>query len=1093
MPEASGDIQLEHLHRYYLAREFAKGKKVLDIACGEGYGSAILAEVALKVVGVDASEEVIEYASGRYERQNLQFMTGVCRRIPLPDASVDLIVCFETIEHHADHHEMMREFVRVLRPEGAVIISTPDKAEYSDKPNFLNPHHVKELYFDEFKELMLNYFINARFFGQRVRYGSFVGPLDKKPTISANYRLLQGRAHKSISVPEPIFFLAVASNGKLKDLPSGVFVPEIPEYCQHISALQAEVYTHDKEITRLRQVVADREEQVNVLNQQVAEYGERLTILKHKLVERGEQFVFLHQQVADRDKQLAQVHQKVGERDMELAQVHQKVGERDTQVGLLHQQVADRDKQLAQVHQKVGERDRQLAQVHQKVGERDTQIGLLHQEAADREGEIAQLRQEVADREGQIAQLRQEVADREGQVAQLNQQVAERVALLIEIVGSKSWRVTAPLRIVAHQWRRAHWVFRSLPTVIRGCGGMVNAGKKTISTFWKEGFSGVQGKLRNKIAGSGIIAVEPCDHSESVSVDRNDYTEWVRRYDTMDEAKRLEIVHRVSTMPHTPLISVLMPTYNTASERLIGAVESVRRQIYPHWELCIADDGSSEKAIRRILEDYRKKDPRIKVVFRDNNGHISAASNDALTLVSGEWVALLDHDDLLPEHALFCVADAINQHPNIRLIYSDEDKIDEKGRRFQPYFKPSWNEDLFYSQNLISHLGVYYADLMREIGGFREGFEGSQDYDLALRMIERIEPNQVHHIPRVLYHWRIHDESTAQSSTAKPYAEQAGEKALNDHFQRQGVDATVEAIGYGYRVRYALPDSPPMVSLIIPTRNGVHLLRPCVDSILKQTNYPNYEVLIVDNGSNDHETLHYIQTLETDSRIRVLRMDIPFNFSALNNFAVKEARGKLVGLINNDISVISQEWLSEMVSLAIQPKVGAVGARLWYGNDTLQHGGVVLGIGGCGSHSHKGFPKGSYGYFGRMVLISGFSAVTGACLIIEKTIYEKVGGLNEIDLPVAFNDIDFCLRVREAGYRNVWTPYADLYHHESASRGSDEDLPEKQARFDKEIQYLMKRWEGLLLQDPAYNPNLTMNSEDFSLSWPPRVEWLHES
>jgi GT2 family glycosyltransferase len=359
-------------------------------------------------------------------------------------------------------------------------------------------------------------------------------------------------------------------------------------------------------------------------------------------------------------------------------------------------------------------------------------------------------------------------------------------------------------------------------------------------------------------------------------------------------------------------------------------------------------------------------------------------------------------------------------------------------------------------------------------------------------MIERIEPHQIQHIPRVLYHWRMHDESAALSTSVKPYAMLAGERALNEHFQRHGLDATAEYIGYGYRVRYALPDSPPMVSLIIPTRNGVHLLRQCVESILNKTNYPNYEILIVDNGSDDNETLCYLKSLETDPRVRVLRRDSPFNYSALNNSAVQEARGKLVGLINNDISVISPEWLSEMVSLAIQPKVGAVGARLWYPNDTLQHGGVILGIGGIGAHSHKGFPNGCYGYFARMVLISGFSAVTGACLIIEKAIYEEVGGLNETDLHVAFNDTDFCLRVRDAGYRNVWTPYADLYHHESASRGSDEDMAEKQARFDKEIQYMLQRWENLLLHDPAYSPNLTLNYEDFSLAWPPRVEQLHE-
>ena len=469
------------------------------------------------------------------------------------------------------------------------------------------------------------------------------------------------------------------------------------------------------------------------------------------------------------------------------------------------------------------------------------------------------------------------------------------------------------------------------------------------------------------------------------------------------------------------------------------------------------------------------------------NGHISAATNDALQLATGDWVAFLDHDDLLAEHSLFWVADAINRHPKVSLIYSDEDKIDAKGRRFDPYFKCDWNLSLFYSHNLITHLAVYRADLLQKVGGLREGYEGAQDYDLALRCIERIESDQIHHIPRILYHWRRHHESTAQSSEAKPYAMLAGERALNDHFQRQRVNASAKLIGHGYRVSYDFPKSSPMVTLIIPTRNQMQLIRQCVESILSKTIYPNYEILIVDNGSDNPETLCYLESLETQAQVRVLRDNRPFNFSALNNAAVKEARGELVGLINNDIIVITPEWLTEMVRLAIQPKIGAVGARLWYPNDTLQHGGVILGIGGWAGHAHKGFPKGCHGYVGRMSLISEFSAITGACLVIQKAIYEKLGGLNEKDLQIACNDVDFCLRVRKAGYRNVWTPYAELYHLESATRGYEDD-PMKKARFAKEVQYVKQQWGEFFLHDPAYSPNLTLDHEDFSLAWPPRVE-----
>ena len=490
-----------------------------------------------------------------------------------------------------------------------------------------------------------------------------------------------------------------------------------------------------------------------------------------------------------------------------------------------------------------------------------------------------------------------------------------------------------------------------------------------------------------------------------------------------------------------------------------------------------------------ILEQYANEDSRIKVVFREQNGHISAASNSALELVSGEWIALLDHDDMLAENALFWVVETINQCPDVRLIYSDEDKIDEVGVRSAPYFKPDWNLDLFYSHNLITHLGVYRADLIKEIKGFRLGFEGAQDYDLALRCVERIKPGQIRHIPRVLYHWRMHTNSTAQTASAKPYAMLAGEKALNEHLKNQGINARAELIGHGFRLHHPIPKKPPLVSLIIPTRNGFKLVQQCVNSILEKTTYSNYEIIIVDNGSDDPDTIQYLNSIKANPKITVICDNRPFNYSALNNNAVKSAKGELIGLINDDIEVISPDWLTELVSHALRPDVGAVGACLWYPDDTLQHGGVVLGIAGWAGHAHKGFPKGSHGYVGRMSLISEFSAVTGACLLTRKKLYEQLGGLNEIDLQIACNDVDYCLRLKEAGYRIIWTPYAELYHHESATRGF-EDSPEKKSRFANELQFMKDRWGELLNDDPAYNPNLTLETQDFNLAWPPRVELL---
>jgi glycosyltransferase involved in cell wall biosynthesis len=574
-------------------------------------------------------------------------------------------------------------------------------------------------------------------------------------------------------------------------------------------------------------------------------------------------------------------------------------------------------------------------------------------------------------------------------------------------------------------------------------------------------------------------------------ISRNDYAKWIVTYDTLTEKSRLLMRLKCDGFLNRPVISVLMPVYNPNPDWLRDAIESVRDQIYPYWQLCIADDASTDPSVLAMLNSYSQIDSRIQIVFRQQNGHISAASNTALELVSGDWVALLDHDDVLPEHALFWIADAINKNPAASLIYSDEDKIDEAGKRIEPYFKCDWNVDLFYSHNLISHLGVYRTELLRSIGGFRIGFEGSQDYDLALRYIEKINHEQIIHLPRVLYHWRLHKKSAALKKDIKPYALMAGRKALQEHFSRQEITASVELLDFGmYRVRYSLPVPEPLVSLIIPTRNGLDLLRQCVDSILGKTNYHNYEVLIVDNGSDDLDILNYFKSLSQQNVIRIIRDERPFNFSALNNLAVTHARGELIGLINNDIEVISPNWLTELVSHALRPGIGAVGARLWYPNNTLQHGGVILGLGGVAGHPNRGMPMNSKGYFGRASVIQSFSAVTAACLVVRKSIYEQVGGLNETDLSVAFNDVDFCLRLIDAGYRNIWTPFAELYHHESASRGLD-NTPEKQQRFNDEVEYMKHKWGSRLLNDPAYNPNLTLSYGDFSLAYPPRLDFIN--
>ncbi|MBB3258038.1 glycosyltransferase involved in cell wall biosynthesis [Paraburkholderia bannensis] len=577
-----------------------------------------------------------------------------------------------------------------------------------------------------------------------------------------------------------------------------------------------------------------------------------------------------------------------------------------------------------------------------------------------------------------------------------------------------------------------------------------------------------------------------CDVFEEGS-DIGGYTKWVQAFGTLSETERDAIRVDIGTLASTPLISVVMPVYNPRIDWLREAIESVRAQLYDNWELCIADDASTDSQVGDLLDEYRSKDSRIKSVRLPINGHISAASNGALELATGEWVAFLDQDDLLAEHALFEVVSAIGHTPAARIIYSDEDKIDEAGLRSDPYFKSEWNPDLFYSHNFFCHLSAYKRSLISEIGGFRIGFEGAQDYDLALRCIERTAATEIHHIPRVLYHWRAHSSSTASQVEIKSYALDAGRRALQEHFARRGIAAEIENDGVAYRLRYRLPDVLPLVSLVIPTRNSLHLLQRCIESILKKTTYSPYEILIVDNGSDDPSTLRYLRKLADEKQIQVIRDDEPFNYSRLNNLAARHARGAIFGLVNNDIEVITPDWLSEMVSHAARPEIGCVGARLWYPDDTLQHAGVVLGIHDIAGHVHRFFPQGHPGARGRASVIQAFSAVTGACLVVRKDVFEEVGGLNERELAITCNDVDFCLRVQAAGYRNIWTPYAELYHHESATRGHD-DTPEKCIRTAREVAYMKQMWGDLLHNDPAYNPNLTLEAEDFGYAWPPRCQ-----
>lgn len=557
-----------------------------------------------------------------------------------------------------------------------------------------------------------------------------------------------------------------------------------------------------------------------------------------------------------------------------------------------------------------------------------------------------------------------------------------------------------------------------------------------------------------------------------------DYNKWLQHHLPSKEILKQQ---RKTSFAFEPKISIVVPLYKTKSEYLKEMIDSVKEQTYTNWELCLSDGSGSDSPIEAELNAYEAGDDRIRVVRHEKSLHISENTNAAIEIATGDFIAFMDHDDILPPHALFECVRAINENPETEIIYTDEDKTSMEGNdHFQPHFKPDFNPDLLCSQNYISHFFVVKRELQEKVGVLRPEFDGSQDYDFILRCVENSD--KICHIPKILYHWRCHAESTAQNPESKLYAFEAGKRAVQAHYDRLGMKAEVsmgEHLGL-YRTRF-IRSKDPLVSILIPNMDHVDDLRRCIDSIEEKSTYRNYEYIIIENNSKEETTFAYYKELEeSNPKVKIVYYKGTFNYSDINNFGEAHANGEYLLLLNNDTKVISGDWLEEMLGYGMRPDTGIVGARLYYGDDTIQHAGVILGLGGMAGHGFVQFPKYDPGYFGRIITAQNYSAVTAACMLVRKSVYDEVGGLST-DLAVAFNDVDFCLKVREAGYLIVYNPYVELYHFESKSRGL-EDTPEKQERFRKEVATLEKHWPDVFKKtDPYYNPNLTVTRGDFSL------------
>ncbi len=584
-------------------------------------------------------------------------------------------------------------------------------------------------------------------------------------------------------------------------------------------------------------------------------------------------------------------------------------------------------------------------------------------------------------------------------------------------------------------------------------------------------------KSKRILQNEGISAFTYKALKKLKNLGQNRYEIWMKKNESQS---REELNQELKQLSFQPKVSIVTAVYNPELEHLVSAVESVKNQIYENWELCLAD-ASDKEEIRSYLKNLEKEDKRFKVKLLPKNISIAGNTNEAINLATGEYLAFMDHDDTLAEFALLEVAKALNRDKNLDLIYSDEDKLSLSGKRIDPHFKPDWDPDLLNSFNYITHLVVARAELIREVGQLREGFEGAQDYDLILRITERTE--KIAHIAKILYHWRLSRTSTAYDISTKNYAIESGKKALEAHLERLKIPGSVETTKYPclYRIRYEI-SGEPKISIIVPTKDNSNYLKKCIESILSKSTYKNYEILIIDNASKETEAIAYLKELKNNHQIKILEFNEEFNFSKLNNFAAKQARGEYLVLLNNDTEVISPDWLESMLEQAQRDEVGVVGAKLYYPDQTVQHAGVILGMGdGFAGHAFALQPKYSTGYYTRLVAVQNYLAVTAACLMVKTSIYHEVGGFDE-NLQVAFNDVDFCLKVVEKDYRVVWTPYAELYHKESQTRGYDRNESQKK-KFEEESVYSEKKWHKFFSKgDPYFNPNLTLKNTEFFIN-----------
>lgn len=803
-------------------------------------------------------------------------------------------------------------------------------------------------------------------------------------------------------------------------------------------------YYHNLEISpvsrELQKQIAEKEQRISTLTIQIQESLNRARAMEQSVVERDSQVASMTDQLQEASNNAMLMEQALAERESNIALISGKLQEVSDRARVLEQfatELQDKAIRTQELEQEVSEYCKRISSLNAEIQESTTQNQTFGQAVTERENQIISLNK-------QIHEVTEQAKAVEREIDAIRQSVVWQTVMMFHC-GFVN-------RFLPHGSRRRNAYDLSL----RRCRTLVNGDDRSFSDNDRS-YSNNDNKNPN------------------ISL-KDGYQLWIEKNEPNKEELKM-LKKNADGFGYRPKISIVTPVWNIDEKWLRAAIDSAFDQVYDNWELCIADGASEKKHIKKVMREYADKDSRIKIKFLSANKGISGNSNEALSMASGEFILLLDHDDELSPFALFEIVKLLNDRPDLDFIYSDEDKIDESGLRKDPFFKPDWSPDMFLSCNYIIHISAIRKSLVDKVRGFREGYDGSQDYDLFLRVLEFIKEENIAHIPKILYHWRTIPSSAASSDNVKPYAYTAAKKALKDSMNRRGIEIEDVLDGFwpaSYRIKRKIKGNPE-VTIIIPTKDKMEILKTCIDSIINKTTYKNYKILLVDNQSTEDKTINYYDELKNNSKIRIIEYDKPFNYSAINNFAVSQCDSEYILFLNNDIEVISDEWLAAMLEQAQREEVGAVGAKLFFPNNSIQHCGVTLSF-ETASHPYHKCPD-QHGYFGMTNAIRNCSAVTAACMLTKKSVFLSSAGFDENNLTVAFNDVDYCLKLRQKDYLIVYTPYSRLYHHESVSRGDNDNM---QPRYLREIAYMREKWGRVIDSGDIYlNPNLMLSIEDF--------------